>query len=249
MLLNPETLEIQRKFTQYCRTGQLKSIPGADSQRIEQYRRLTWNIIDGTLQGSYPLTHDILSEKEWEDLVQDFFSTWDLHNPEIWRMPKQLYEFVLSLNYAQKLMKPYLNDLLLFEWLEVEVFMMADRPAPINKKQGDIWKDQIVLNPEHFLTKFDYPVFRSAAADLEAQKGTYFLVSFRHPETLEASFMEVSAFYMRALEVLSEVCVSGSDLLEHIASEFGLQLTDQLKQGFEEFLNSLRKAGMILGYR
>ena len=43
--------------------------------------------------------------------------------------------------------KPYLEDLLYFEWMEIEVHTMPDKPYPDYQSRGNIFMDRLALNP------------------------------------------------------------------------------------------------------
>ena len=54
--------------------------------------------------------------------------------------------------------KPFLDDLLYFEWMEIEVHTMPDRPFPDYVKEGNVLEDRLAFNPEYEIIRMDYPV-------------------------------------------------------------------------------------------
>lgn len=248
MPLDAETYRIQRDLAQFCRDGEPVHIPGTDPERLKRYRSLTLNIINESLRGSFPITAALLSQEEWSEMVEAFFATCKLSNPEIWRMPRELYEFVVNNSYAGKLERPYLPALLLLEWVEIEVFMMPDLASPACQKDGCLDKDLIVINPEHSLHFFEYPVFQRAAADLEQHKGHYFLLSYRQPQTAKVHFLEISLFFVRMLELLAVKPSSLTELIEQVGDDLGLIDRQQFLQPSLDFLAVLEQNGMIRGF-
>ena len=72
--LNKDTRHYQASLADYCRTGDYQAIPGVKTAHVHQYRRLVYNVVDDMLQSAYPLTRGLLTEEEWNELVQEFFS-------------------------------------------------------------------------------------------------------------------------------------------------------------------------------
>jgi len=165
MLLHETTYRHQSDLARYCRTGKYKAIPGVREQHVGHYRRLVYNVVDDMLQGAYPLTHHLLAAREWKALVQDFFSHHPCQSPQVWYMPKELYHYMSQKEHKLFKKYPFLQELLWFEWLEVELFMMEDRPAAYTTI-GKLDTDALVLNPELHLQHFIYPVHLKQAGQI-----------------------------------------------------------------------------------
>ena len=146
MYLKKETLEIQNNLGDYCRTGVYKNIDGVSQERLTHYRRLVFGNVKSVLEKAYPITLEWLSEDEWLILVNDFFEFHDSQSPKIWELPQEFMEFVKTNGYDRKFDKPALNDLLLIEWIEIEVHTMMDIEVAAHRKHGDLLNDALVLN-------------------------------------------------------------------------------------------------------
>ncbi|HEY0611942.1 MAG TPA: DNA-binding domain-containing protein, partial [Chitinophaga sp.] len=111
--LNKDTRDYQSSLADYCRTGAYQAIPGVKTaQHVSQYRRLVYNVVDDMLQSAYPLTKGLLKEEEWDELVQEFFSRHACQSPQVWYMPKELYEYIVQQEAHPLLTKyPFLHDL------------------------------------------------------------------------------------------------------------------------------------------
>lgn len=194
-LLKPDTAEIQNNMATYCRVPEYTgTIEGARPERLHNYRRLVFNIVEDTLQSAYPITHTLLTEQEWIDLVNDFFSQHNCQSAQLWQMPYELVEYVENTGYHLKLNKPYLLELLYFEWLEIEVYQMPDAPHAEYTAQGDLLDDAIVVNPDFKLVQLAYPLHKKDHREYEAQKGNYFVLIFRHKTNYSVNFFELSPF-------------------------------------------------------
>ena len=138
-------------------------------------------------------------------------------------------------------------DLLRFEWLEMEMYMMEDAKMPVAKPAGDWLNDCIILNPEHRLLKFDYPVFKVAPQELATyQASCYFCMAYRQPETLKIIFTEVSAVTAAILELIADG-ESLASIYEILESQ-SINLSEKSKQQLLDYLQEQLKTGFVLGF-
>ena len=128
-MLQPETFRYQSSLASYCRGGHSREIKGINQNNVKQYRRLVYNVVDDMLQSAFPITYDFVDEDEWNYLVNDFFSSHSCQSPQAWYMPKEFYGYLEKAENPIAKKYPFLLELLWFEWLEVELFMMANKTA------------------------------------------------------------------------------------------------------------------------
>jgi len=127
MYLSQYTETQQNNFAKFCRTNELQSIDGLTENRIHHYRRLIYGVIDDSLRSAFPLTENLLTADEWKFLVDEFKAKHNSQSPQIWQMPYEFYQFIDTNAFEAKIKYPHLIDLLLFEWKEIELYMMEDR--------------------------------------------------------------------------------------------------------------------------
>lgn len=241
------THQHQTDFAAYCRTGNLKSIPGIHKKNILQYRTLVLNVIDDTLQNAYPLTYDLLQEEEWKELVTDFFANHSCQSPQVWYMPKEMYEYVL--NTGHPLLKKYffLQELLWFEWIELEMFMMEDKYSRASQK-GDILFSKLILNPEHQLLPLNYPIHKKNSRDITiTDKGNYFVIVHRNAKG-DVVFNDISPSLVRMVEYLVETPISLSKMFHLFQIEFGIELSETDQNNIVYFFENAFQQGLILGF-
>ena len=246
-----ETHKVQSSLVEFCRTGNPDIvIPGVNKERVNVYRELISHVVDEGLQNAFPIMHCVLAGEEWDKLFASFFAQYNPSTPYYWRMPKELYFYIKETNYGEKVSKPYLTELAFFEWLEIEVHMMPDLPIPEDYYSfGDCLEEGIVLNPEHQLHYFEFPVFKKPCDELKENKGHYYLLIFRHLEEKTVHFMELSPLFLRMIELLSEQPLTGREVLKRALSDLGGSLTDEYLNAAKQFFFSLQKQGMLLGFK
>jgi len=249
MPLTPETLAAQKQLAQFCRSGERQPIPGTTSpERVEVYRSLIRNIVDSALVHAYPILHSTLQPEEWSTLVNDLLQFHDLPDPQLWRMPKELYHFVRDSQYGSRLNLPVMTDLCLFEWLEIEAHMMPDTSHAPCRLSGNLISDTLVVNPNLLLSRFEHPVFRMKPREAALSPGLYFLATYRHPQTLHARYIELSPLWARVLERLLQAPGDLMSLIPESASELGADIGSEWQPTASETAQRMLDDGVLLGF-
>ncbi len=248
MLLCDSTYEVQSSLAAYCRTGVDPQIPGVVKERVSHYRRLVFNIIEDNLQTAYPLMHDLLSPDEWEQAVNEFFSNHPCQSTQIWSMPKEFYEYLKEVNHPLLETYPFLEELLLFEWKEIELYMSEDIPIRYSLR-GDVSKDKLVLNPEHDLIHLSWPVHLMNAGEITTEhKGSFFLMMHRETESGKIRFTNLSPAFVRMIEYLQNSPDSVSEILNKIGKEMQVDITDEIRATTLDFFTNGLNTRLILGF-
>ena len=249
MQLSKQTQQHQSALASYCRTGKLTTIPGINTNNIGQYRRLVFNIVDDMLQSAFPLSHELMKAKEWHKLVLDFFATHPCQSPQVWYMPKEFYEYMKQTGSNIHEKYPHLLELLWFEWLEVELFMMDDQPVDYTIS-GNINKDGLILNPEFQLQHFTFPVHLKKSAKITAtDRGDYYLSIHRMPDSGDVSFTDLSPAFVRMLEILSSGPETAEQLIHKLCAEFQIPPTEEINSMCIAFIQTAITSRLIIGFQ
>lgn len=249
MKLKKDTAEIQEALGMFCRTGKETDIPGVTPGRLFHYRRLVNNVVRDILDSGFPITLATLGEELWDELVQDFFVNGQPSAPQVWRMPFEFYLYHAAKETGMHLGKPYLDDLLYFEWMEIEVHNMPDRPFPEYEKKGDVLERKLAFNPEYEIVRMDYPVHMYPAEQASALKGDYFVLIFRSPETGYVQFLNLSALNVFILTRLVEEDLPACQLRGEIAEATGIESGKYMDEALEKFIAALMQKQLILGFK
>lgn len=237
--------EVTKQFTHYCRTGQLHPALDVNPHQIKFYFDHAKKNVIQTLENVFPLALHLLVPDQWELLTSDFFVNQEMSSPFLWKMPLSFVEFVKRGNWSQRFDLPYLNDLLHFEWVEIEVFMMPDQPKRSQKKVDPL--DAVLyLNQESRLLSYSYPVFEKKPLPRQMDKSTYPLFVFRHPIDCQVRFIALSSFFKDVLEQIQSQPCLGRDVLISSAKKFALEETMVLEKG-KSFLSNLLSQSAING--
>jgi hypothetical protein len=246
MLLTENTYKNQSALASYCRTGKLTPIQGINHDNITHYRRLVYNVVDDMLQSAYPLTYNLFTEREWEKTVDDFFANHPCQSPQVWYMPKEFYKYIIETKNPVTKKYPFLEELLLFEWTELELYMMEDLNGE-TANRGNIQFDSLLLNPEHKFLQFSYPVHKKAAKEIkESDRGNFFLVGYRHPGDYNVLFTELSPALAKMFGYIEKEPATLNGIIERFQKEFNMALNENDRQSILEFFENARSQRLII---
>lgn len=247
MILKTETYQNQSNLAQYCRDGKTVFITGAKPKRLPYYRRLVFNVVKDALETTYPIAFKYIKSEIWDTLVYNFFSQHHCQHPQVWRMPEEFYNFCKKANYAELFKLPYLNDLLYFEWLEAEMYVMEDKQYPEFIDSIDWLKEKIAINPEHKIIKLCYPVHLQIPEEALKNKGNHFLLLYREKESGRVQFVSLSVLFTFLVEniVLQEKTLE--EIFNDILLIFGINDISLLQSEAFKFLDDLKSRGFVLG--
>ncbi len=248
MLYTPETYQIEKDLVQWCKTGESVTIPGTRQKGLDQYRRLLRNNIHNAMEQAFPIAFTVLTESQWDTLIDDFHANHPAATPQVWKLPEEFYTFVEAHRYAEKFSLPFLNDLLHFKWIEIAVHTMEDQQPEPYRNEGDPLADTIVVHPEHSIIRLKYPVHLYAAEEALAHEGDYFLLPFRTRD-FDVRFVDLPALHAFYFEQIKQG-KTGVKLLKELEQSSGKILnTKALKQNLLGFIQTMFSQGIFCGYQ
>ncbi len=245
-ILNP-TEKSQMHFGQYIRSGKNPPVTTV-SENTHHYRELVYSVIKDTMSNAYPILKNFLNAKEWENAVQYFFEHHKSQTEQIWKLPFEFYEFYLENPFPTKKIIPFLNELMYFEWLEIEVFMMEDLEFLPFSEKGNPKTDVLIPNPEIKILPLQYPIHNKATKKItEKDKGQYFVSLHRDYYDKQVKFNELSLPFVEMLVLLNEQETTFIDLypiLKKYESD-----SEKISEQILEFIRFALENNLILGYK
>lgn len=247
MQLQEKTFQQQCDLAEFCRTDSLPENLEVNPKRVKHYRRLVFTVINDNLQAAYPLTYNFLAKDTWKALVERFFANYKTQSSQIWKMPLEFYHYFLTEESALQEAHPFLNDLLNFEWSEIEVFMMEDKNIAEFKESSSIYQRPLVLNPEYKLISLKYPVHLYPTKKAEINiKGEYYLFIYRERDTGKVKFIDIPAIFALLIENLY-LGVAPEDITDALINQLLPENPNDFKSKIKEFILHLRQRNVICG--
>lgn len=247
MNLLPETHNIQSKLAVYCRNGIQPVMDGITPNRLHHYHRLVTSIIEDNLSSSFPIAYENVTTEHWNEMVTDFFSEHACQSYQVWKLAGEFYEYVLDNKYAEKLQLPYLNDLLKFEWVEMEVYNREDIPYPTYNKEGNLLVEKIIINPEFELLALGYPIHLEKVITAQHKPGNYFVVLYREKDTGKVQFVDLSVWFAFVIEQLAISPITMNELLLMAKQLFANADMVVLKETTIKFIEEMYHKKLIIG--
>ena len=244
--------EKQNEFASYIRDPFNNPRPAdVKQQRIETYRELFFNNINSFLSNNFPVIKTILTEDEWFDLAQDFFSTHTSKSPHFSEIPE---EFI---DYLQNERKnsgdyPFLLELAHYEWVEMGLSIALEE---VSNNSVDFIKNltqqKITVSPLAWPLAYQFPVQKISPVflpEIFPKEPTYLLV-YRDISD-EVHFMQTPPITFRLLQIIQDdegkPC---EDYLKQIAQESTHPEPDKIFSSGLSAITDLAKKNIITPHR
>ena len=258
----PAFQRYQHEFTQYLRNPRaFQPPPGVAAADMAVYAGLLRNKIEGSLLTCFPITHALLGELHWENLVEDFIARHRCLSPFYRQIPDEFMNF-LQHERADPFDPPFLNELCHFEWIELTLAIaQAEEQAEEQaiENDGDLLENCIVFTPVSRLLHYAYPVHRIGREQPDWQqwrmwKQEPFQVRMREEAYIfgfrdrddQIQFLEINALTARLIERLANGLTGKQALLE-LATEIQSPDADAITAFGLDILHQLRLRGGIAG--
>lgn len=247
---------VQRRFLAHLKQPQIHPLPvGFAEQGATTYLDLLYNKFNASLETCFPIARQLLGDKNWRQLVQDFIAEHDCQSSYYRQIPD---EFIIYLqtepNRADD--PPFLLELVHFEWLELalaiteaEIHVEAD---PVNTLVMNNSNDWLCYRPmfvpvfEVFQYAFPVHKINRAFQPQEKPEQHTFILGFRDRFD-DVQFIELQPATARLLDIIQLNNGGLRQAADRVAEEAGLSNPEQLYPFAIETMNHLLHQGAILG--
>jgi len=184
--------KVQKSFLEQV-SGK-RAIASPSSNPIQIYKDMVHYRFIEVIKSAYPIFSSKISNKLLDELVFSFIQS-QPRTPYIWQMPSEFRKFIIKNNLLNTM--PYVNDLLLYEWIEIELFMKEYT----NQKECKFdWDKQIALNESARILEFNYRVYKEKFK----KRGRYHLLVYYDFDDHEVHFQEITKFMYLFLKALKK---------------------------------------------
>ena len=172
-----------------------------NSKEVELYKELIFNRFLDSFEHAFPFTKEVLGDERFEFLVEDYVK--EHHSKQIlWQEAKGLVDFVIKNDWKFKKDFPFIDDLIYYEWLEIE---LSNENEEENKTEFD-WNKNYQISKTARLNIYEYPVHKYEELEIDEiikNKGRYNLLVFREPQNFEIKTVELTDFVYQLLDEIS----------------------------------------------
>lgn len=241
---------LQRQFAGHLRNPETRPAPdGIEERRLDIYRQLFFNNVNGFIQQGFPVLRSILTEDRWLRLVRAFYEQHACQTPYFLEIPQEFVSFLASGQGGEPGDPPFMLELAHYEWMELVLDASTETiPDSGFHPDGDLLRAIPQLSPLHAVLSYHYPVHEICVEfqpDSPLPQPVWLLV-YRDREDL-VRFMEINAPTARLLQLIDEnPSRTGSDVVALLAGE--MQFDEQKLAAFSrDILQQLRDRDILIG--
>jgi uncharacterized protein len=246
-----DTAALQREFARHLRDPVLFPPPeGLEERRLQVYRELFFNNIEGLLASGFPVIRALLGVPRWTRLVRDFYREHASRTPLFTEIGREFQRYLETRVDAGHGDPPFLVELTHYEWVELALSLDEHDIATLaHDPQGDIVDGPPLLSPLAWCFSYRWPVHR-LGVDFQPtvapeQPTALVLVRDRRDHI---SFLELSPLAKVLFDLLKEnPGVPGLELAQALAGALPQFPGAQIVDGAVNSLHEFRRRDIVLG--
>lgn len=219
--------------------------PGIEERRLQVYRELFFNAIEGLLAAGFPVIRETLGDPAWKALVRAFYATHRSRTPLFTEVAAEFVAFVET-HADEAGWPPWLAELAHYEWVEQALFI-SDEQAPPHDPDGNLLDGVPLLSPLAFPLAYRWPVTDIAPARVPAAPPAELTMLLVHRDAgHQVRFARITPLAYRVLAALQATVATGREHLAVLAAEAGMD-PDEIQSRGLLLLQELRAQGVVLG--
>lgn len=244
--------QMQYEFAAHIRDPENNKKPGdIEARRMKIYNELIFNNVEDFISNTYPVLKSITPERQWQEMIRDYFSHHLSQTPLFPEMPREFLKY-LETERDNPDDPVFIKDLAHYEWIELAL-MTSELDQDINwdniDTEGDLLNGQPVMSPLAWPLTYQFPVQSISPdflPDTPTEQPTYLLV-YRDLDD-EIHFMELNPVSALLVQLINEDNnLSSKEMLENIAGQMNHPEPEVVIQGGYQVIKDLKNRNVILG--
>jgi uncharacterized protein len=226
---------------------------GLEDRRLQIYRELFYNNIEGLLASNFPVIRTLLGDGRWHALIRDFYREHRCHTPLFPELGKELLRYLETRQAAGRDDPPFLLELAHYEWIELALALDEQEISDVpHRPDGDLLADVPVPSPLAWPLAYAWPV-QQLRADFQPTQApaqpTFLLVVRDRADKVQFKAIDALGFQLMQALHDNEAGASGRALLEALAAQLGAADVPAFVAGGAGLLEQLRTRDAVLGTR
>ncbi|MDH5357032.1 MAG: putative DNA-binding domain-containing protein [Gammaproteobacteria bacterium] len=213
-------IDTQYQFARHIRDPEQNPAPdNIEQRRMQIYRELFYNNIEGFIANAFPVLRKLTSEEVWHSMVRDFMSKHRCQTPLFHEIAR---EFLIYLEKERDCTNDpiFIRDLAHYEWVELALSVLDTEiePMQVNPEQ-DCLTLKLNTSPLAWPLAYSYAVHQIAPDNqpTHANDTATFLLIYRNTQD-SVTFIELNPVSARLIDLLNEG-LTGKSAAERIALE------------------------------
>ncbi len=241
----------QMQMVEYLRDPTGTVAPDAEVRRLNIYRDLFYNNIEGFISSGFPVLRSLYADDAWHRLVRSFVRDHRCQTPLFPRISEEFLTYLMQEYQPCEEDPLFLSELAHYEWVELALDI-ADSELALESidASADLMAGVPIVSPLAWSLAYSYPVHTIGPGHVPEAPGetpTYLIVYRDRGDNVR--FMETNATTARLLQLLEEnETDSGADILMLMAEELGTAV-ETIRAYGGEILEDFRRQSIVLGAR
>jgi uncharacterized protein len=166
LMLETEGLSALRSdedWVSFTQTGLGQVIAQYPRERLVLYEELLFNTVEDTMQGFFPFCKRFIEEDQWVPLIERYRRAYPNRSYYLYKVGQDFPQF-LTQDKALVEKFPFLPDLALYQWLEIEIHNLPNFTYPLGFQPDLTWTPELIenrapfWNPAAKLVSLSYPI-------------------------------------------------------------------------------------------
>jgi hypothetical protein len=247
----PAFQQLQQSLTEHIRNPATAPQPeDVEPRRINIYRELFFNNIEGFISGAFPILRSLYSSDNWLALVRDFMIHHQCSTPYFLEISQEFLLYLQQSRQPQNGDPAFMLELAHYEWAELALDVAEDDLDKLMiNAEGDLLQGLPVVSPLVWSLQYQFPVhlIGEGFQPESPPEETTFLLVYRDRQDV-VGFMESNAVTARLLAILKEkLQPSGREALLMLSEELQHPEPQQLVQSGLDILQQLQVRDIVLG--
>ena len=241
--------QVQQSFIDYIRDPEKPLPAGVPRERMQVYRELFFNNVMGFVSNAFPVLKSVYSEKDWQALVQAFFSQHDCQSPIFIDIAGEFLHFLQQEYQPKDNDPPFMLELAHYEWLELVVAVAQQKSdeQPILAEQ--ISHIPLCLAATARVAQYHFPV-QHIRQDYRPEKvlDTPVFFCLYQEKDGEVCFLQLTPLSAQVLAYIVERGkVMFNDILKWLTTTYPQMAQEVLAKGCLDLLEQLAIKGIVRG--
>ena len=246
-----DPLARQRALAEHIRDPANTPAPeGIEHRRLQVYRDLFFNNVQGLLAGNFPVIRRIFDDATWTALLRDFYREHPARTPLFTELPREFLHYLDTRAEQGRPDPAWLRELAHYEWVELALQLHEVTPADVaHDPAGDLLGGRPMLSPLAWPLAYQWPVHQLGPDYLPEQPPSQpaLLLVLRRADG-EVDFQALSPLTYRLLERLETFpALTGRAQLEALAEEASSPDIAAFVREGATMLLQLREDGVLIG--
>ena len=247
----------QFALSRHLRDPDMVAAPGGiEARRLQVYRDLFYNNLQGLLAGNFPVIRQTLDDADWHALVRAFYAGHRCRTPLFTEIGREFLRWLEARADEDAALPPWLPELAHYDWVELAL-QISDAVAPDNlatelgtDPATALLSGILVPSPWAWALAYRWPVHRIGPDHVPEQPPDQpTLILARRDATGDVRFAQLSPLVFRLLELVGDGTRSGRDCLLVLAGEAGVADIEAFMAEGRDMLVRMHAEGSLAGIR